>query len=282
MIKWVPLIVAVLLTCSAQVFYQGHIDCSQALELMSRDSALVNPVYFCKTDTGSFYHTTLHTAVCSDNLCRPVTMEVYWDLAGYYLRYDTLPGGPLTKNDHKPFTSGDYAKLHATLKDDNSILGEREKNELLEKSQARYSEKIDGWTGATRKEIKSAVVDGALYSTYTLWHLVNGNIRQQIQDYTRRHYNQGMASQLLSSAHPKTIIFGLKNMHKDDYTQQFSTIIDIMKAGNPLVNFYIAKKLPESVFDSETNQEDLKNIWNQLDKNTQHVLSKQLGSSIEN
>ena len=248
-------------------------DCNRVLDLPSKDSVFINPVYFCKGDPGGFYYySRLQTTVCEDTVCQLLDINVYWDLAGNYIRFDTVPGTPLTKYDHKPFTDQDYKKLQKTLADENSVLGDKIKDELLSTKEKRYSEKIDGLTAATAKEIKSVVVDGALYSTYTLWHLLHGNIKQQIQKYTLANYNSAIEKQLLRSDNPRTVVLGLKNMNKEDYVERFDQILKLMRSGNPFVNFYIAKNLPKIVFDSEENRDSLKEIWGRLDQNTRSIL----------
>jgi hypothetical protein len=240
----------------------------------SRDSVFMNPVFLCSDISGSyFYYSSIRTSVCNDTLCQMVTLNVFWDLAGNYSRFDTLPGRPLTKNDHIPFEKNDYQKLHATLSDENSILGEKKKEELLDETRSRYSEKLDAVTGATSHEIQSAVVDGALYSTYTLWHLINGEIKNMMREYTLSKYNSGMENQLLKSKNPKTVLFGLKNLDENDFLYRFETILDLMKSGNPLVNFSLAKKIPAKVLAIEENRKSIRSIWNILDRNTQSVLS---------
>ncbi len=251
------------------------VNCNFVFELPSRDSVFLNPVYFCEDTIGEFYYNaSIKTTVCNDTLCQLVLLKIYWDLAGNYCRFDTLDGRPLTKNDHIPFTASDYDMLHKTLSDETSILGDKTKDELLDKTRNRYSEKIDGVTGATALEIKSAVVDGALYSTYTLWHLVNGTIKQHIREHTLSRYDVDLEQQLLKSKNPKTIIFGLKNLDKDFYFNQFDQIVDLMRSGYPLVNFYIAKKIPEDVFTNDENIKSIQRIWNSLDRNTQSILSE--------
>lgn len=252
-------------------------DCRQVLKLPSLDSTFINPVYLCTDSSGSyFYYATLETTVCNDTLCQIVVLNVYWDLGGYYTHFDTIQGKPLTKYDHNPFTFLDYQKLHMTLGDERSILGEKSRGELLDKSETRYSEKMDAVTGATAREIRSAVVEGALYSTYTLWHLINGDIRQKLWKNTLLIYNPKIESQLLNSTNPRTKILALKMVDDSYYFNHFDEIIQMMQSGNPLLNFYIAKKIPEGVFDIEKNRNSISSIWNLLDFNTQSVLRNYL------
>ncbi len=239
----------------------------------AKDSAFFNPVFLNITNDDQYvYESILKTPVCDDTLCQIIRIKIFWDLIGDFTHFDTLAGYPLTKNDHLPFTSEDYLKLQATLKDGNSILGRRSESELLDNNRNRYSQKLDAVTGATDLQIKNAVVDGALYSTYTLWHLVNGDIKNMLTNWTIKNYNPKMEQQLLFSDNTKTILFALKQFEDQDYEDRFQEVIELMKKGYPLVNFYIAKKLPTGVFGSEENIKSLNQIWQMLDPNTKSVL----------
>jgi putative cell wall-binding protein len=131
-------------------------------------------------------------------------------------------------------------------------------------------------TGATDLQIKNAVVDGALYSTYTLWHLVNGDIRKVLSNCTIEKYNSKMEQQLMLSDNTKSVIFALKQFDDQEYVDRFQEIIRIMKKDYPLINFYIAKNLPSEVFLSEENIKSLNQIWQLLDPNTQSILEDYL------
>ena len=239
-----------------------------------KDSVFLNPVFLNISDDDLYgYESILKTPVCDDTLCQIVQIKAFWDLIGDYTRFDTLAGYPLTKNDHLPFTSEDYSKLQATLKDGNSILGRKSESELLDNNRNRYSQKLDAVTRATDLQIKNAVVDGALYSTYTLWQLVNGDIKNVLANWTIKNYNSKMEQQLLFSDNTKSIIFALKQFDEQDYVDRFQEIIHVMKKGYPLVNFYIAKNLPSEVFLSDDNINSLNQIWQLLDPNTKSILA---------
>ncbi len=165
-------------------------------------------------------------------------------------------------------------KLHTILKNGNSLLGFRNKKELIDNSIGDYSEKVDGVSGATTEEIKSAVVEGAVYSTYTLWHLVNDEVVEQLKNHTNSNYNSKVQNQLLNSKNPKTILYVLRKFREDDYLTNFEKVIHIMKLRIPMINFYIAKNLPRNLFVQEKNLTAIRKIWNELDKNTQSVLAK--------
>src|SRR5688572_15591535 len=62
------------------------------------------------------YRSFIFTPVCSVGECLPIKINLFWTLAGGYLKY-TLPEGEiLTKVDHIPFTPEDYLKLDIVLR----------------------------------------------------------------------------------------------------------------------------------------------------------------------
>ena len=108
-----------------------------------------------------------------------MNIRVFWDLSGGYWGFDTIPGRPLTKNDHLDFNQEDYQKLHELLLDEQSILKRRHKDDLFDKEEKRVSQVVDAVTGATSKEVKEAVVDGAVGQHNELGALADG--RQQVE-----------------------------------------------------------------------------------------------------
>ncbi|WP_111708295.1 hypothetical protein [Lutibacter citreus] len=252
-------------------------NCSKILELPSLDGVFINDVYFCETETeGAYYYSKIETSVCSDTLCRIVNLKVYWDLAGNLKKFDTIPGKQLTKNDHINFTSEDYSKLLKTLKDNYSVIGKKHVGAFIEKDKFRKSDKIDGVSGATKRTIKEEAVEGALYSTHTLWKLINGTIKKQLKEYTNSNYSEKFKLQLLNSENGNTNLFALQKLKDDDYVEQFDLILKIMKKKHSLVNFYISKALPQSIFKDEISKQKLKNVWSFLDENSKSVLIENL------
>lgn len=255
---------------------RGNGNEQKVFSLPAKDSTFLNPVYFIPGDSSAYYYSQITTPVCEDTLCQLVRLNVYWDLAGNYLRLDTVPGFPLTKNDHRPFTSENYQKLHSVLSDENSILGNKSEKELTDHSTQIYSGVIDGTTGATAIEIRKDVVEGALYSTYTLWHMVNGVVKQRIVEHTKAIYSPGIEEQLLRSGKPDAVIIALKTWDEKDYYNRFDQIVELLEDGSVLVNFYIAKHLPEDILTINQNRQGILAIWENLDLYTRSLLSDYL------
>ena len=134
----------------------------------------------------STYGLSLITGVCSDGLCWPVSVKLFWNSIGDYLRLEYPENLPLTKDNHVPFSQQDYDVLDAVLKDKNSILGEYPLNSIANHSNGG-SLNVEGVTGATPQDVQDAVVPGAAYTSWVLWHWVNGEIKDQLQTITLSH-----------------------------------------------------------------------------------------------
>ncbi|NND33642.1 MAG: hypothetical protein HKN76_13725 [Saprospiraceae bacterium] len=126
------------------------------------------------------YSSDIFTQVCETGECKPVRIKLFWDLMGQYLHYEMPDGAILTKLDHVPFNENDYIKFGIILSSSQSMLedfditllpGSREKASLAQ---------IDGITGATPKSISSDIVDGAVYTCHTIWHLAHGAVQDSI------------------------------------------------------------------------------------------------------
>ena len=133
----------------------------------------------------AFYHAYVFTPVCEDNLCKPVYIDLYWDLIGNYLRYEVPLDKPLTKLDHAPFRPEEYRRFQEILADSASLLKDYQIEELVESTtRAKPGGEVDGITGATAKSLQAVVIPGALYTCYTLWHIVHGRVQDTIAKVT--------------------------------------------------------------------------------------------------
>src|SRR5690606_13440718 len=130
-----------------------------------------------------FYSSHLETDVCSDGLCKPVSITIHWDLLGRFLSYHTDKRHRLTKFDHIELTEEDHAQLHRILSDTSSVLRDYQVEDMIDTAVHLQSRKLDAVTGATSKTFDGATVEGALYTVYTLWHFTNGDIRKRILEH---------------------------------------------------------------------------------------------------
>ncbi len=231
--------------------------CRKAIMFKSDDFAVANLIKICSTaeQIPFEYEADLNMAVCDDKLCANVCLKVFWDLAGNYMRFDTISGKALTKFDHKPFTDADYKKLDQILKDKNSILRILEKNELIDKSIKLRATTVDAVTGATPATVKNAVVEGAVYSSYALWHFVNGPVKDSIRSFTLRIYSEKMAGQMLESNNFETQLFALRQMNANELESQAKLLFQVIIKSSPLIRTYIINKLPLPFHDQASNHE---------------------------
>jgi|GEM_PF-1895819 len=155
------------------------------------------------------YVSRIFTPVCETGECKPVYINIYWDLMGNFSRFDFPKDEILTKLDHVPFTEDDYILLNEILRgadprysqvkhsspSPSLSANEDEPNKsspapaaaaavMLAKTQM-----VDAVSGATLAPQQDKFVPGALYTTYTLWGLANDH-RRLMESYTRSNYFQ--------------------------------------------------------------------------------------------
>lgn len=133
-----------------------------------------------------YYFRNIYTPVCNTGECKPVYINFYWDLLGNYTRFTMPANEVLTKTDHREFQEKDYAKLQEIIAKETSIFSELKMEDLVVKGTEKISDSVDVKTGATLKTIKNEVIEGAVFTCYTLWHLAHGKITTEILAVTEK------------------------------------------------------------------------------------------------
>ena len=239
-------------------FSQNNADCCRlAFNYIFDEYAVENAIKICRnSDQIPFrYEADINMPVCDDTLCANVILKIYWDLAGNYAGFDTIPGFPLTKFDHKKFTTADYQKMDQILKNRNSMLRILNKEDLVDKSIIIKSETVDAVTGATPQTIKNAVVEGAVYSSYSLWHFVNGAIKNSIANFTLDIYSEPISRLMLLSDNYETQLFALRRWSETDYETQSDLLFQLIRQSVPLVKANAITKTPLPFKSIEKNQQ---------------------------
>jgi len=258
-----PGIFVVIMIFTAVVFHslafsQNRGDsCRTAFNFNIDEFSVSNTIKICNNENHIpfGYEADINMPVCDDTLCANVVLKLYWDLAGNYKRFDTIPGNPLTKFDHKKFTSADYLKLDQILKNRNSILRIVRKEELVDKTVKIKATTVDAVTGATPQTIKKAVVEGAVYSSFTLWHFINGSIKNSIAGFTESIYSEPIARQILLSDNYETQLFALRKWSATDYEVHSDLLFQVIRQSVPLVKSYAINKVPLPFELKEKNQQ---------------------------
>lgn len=131
-----------------------------------------------------YWYRNLSTPVCLDGECMLINIGIYWDYAGDFFGLEVYDQ-PLTKFNHLAFSKSDYEKLETTLQNDWSILREYKLNNLIDQDL-----KVDGVSGATIQEVADETVKDAVYTTYTIWHLVHLGEKEQLINLTTSILNE--------------------------------------------------------------------------------------------
>lgn len=229
--------------------------CRKAISYKSGDFAVTIKICSNAERIPVGYKADIDMPVCNDTLCANVYLKIFWDLAGSYTRFDTISGKALTKFDHKPFTDADYKKLDQILKDRNSILRILGKGDLVDKTIKIKATTVDAVTGATPQTIKNAVVEGAVYTSYTLWHFVNGAIKDSIAANTLSIYSEQVARQMLTSENYETQLFALRKWTKTDYELHSDLFFQVIRQSVPLIKAYAISKTPLPFVTLEKNRQ---------------------------
>ncbi len=257
----------------------------EVFTFQSPDTLLYHSVSLLSDTTGNplLFFADLETPVCADGECKLANIKIYWNLLGNYVGYGTAPKYPLTKYEHDPFDYDDYTRLHHLLLDHNSILKRKKISDLVDKVPAETYKpgfgKVDGMSGATKKEIKEAVVDGGLYSCYTLWHLAHGEAKKQMVAYLESIHSDALNNYFLYTPYEDYQAYALKQLGKEDFSAHTPQIVSIFKEGSPLIRTYMLKKMPVAMLNDQLVTEQLFGIFPSLDVNTKTLLIKKLNAA---
>ncbi|WP_257667800.1 hypothetical protein [Parapedobacter tibetensis] len=146
-----------------------------------------------------YYYRKILQEVCFEGECRLLNAYLYWNITGSYLGLELPPEEFLSKSEHTPFVPSEYAELNKILADSLSPLANFAYEDLIVKDRKPPSG-LDAVTGATTTNIAGYVVDGAVYTTHTLWHLVYGPTRQEVMRLTAEVLTPELLGEILQSA----------------------------------------------------------------------------------
>ncbi len=196
---------------SAQTSKMGNPEI--AFQYLTEDSVLLD-IYEAYDSEGQLagYHAHVTTPVCNTGLCYEAELDFYWDVLGNFSDFEILQDKPLTKLDHVPFEDSDYEKLKAILLTKSPTFIHLRRDELVVKPFDTDPQDVDAVGGATLKHIEKDMVEGAIYTCYTLWHIANGDINFQMQEHTIQNLDEGLLAKLLNSDDVEAHYFAVENM----------------------------------------------------------------------
>ncbi len=210
-----------------------------------------------------YYTANLTGNVCLDGLCKPININIYWDLLGNFKDYTTTKRNTLTKFDHIEFTPEDHIKLKEILADTGSLLKDYGMEDLVDTTVKVVSlVKVDAVTSATNKTFEGAIVPGAVYTVYKLWHFVNSDIRQKVLAYSQKNlFTDAEVKRLLLSGNRDYQYFLIENIPDSKVEIFKEQLIQLLDDKDDFVPLYALSKLPDGVW---TNEELQAKVFRQM------------------
>ncbi|MDW7692563.1 hypothetical protein R9208_11985 [Flammeovirgaceae bacterium SG7u.132] len=244
-------------------------DTSSYVLKLAYDS-LNQPIYFFRN---------IFTPVCHTNVCQPVYINLYWDLVGNYLSFDFPPGKTLTKLDHEEFAPTDYEKMQAILANKNSLLKDYKMEELV--GGKTVVNGVDGVTGATLKTVKKEVIEGAVYTCHTLWHLANGDIEKEILNITDKLANPKELLRFFQSDNYHYHYFAVDKVFEEPalFEELKEEVFRKFEGESYFLARYIIENIPDSYLEKESHQLAFLNNYESLHYSLQLSLLKRFWES---
>lgn len=198
------------------------------------------------------------TGVCIDGECRRLQISVYWDISGRYLGFELPAGEFLSKSGHRPFTDEEYQLLHRLLSNPYSPLANYTLEELVS-AEKTPGEEVDAVSSATVKEVLNSVVEGAVYTSYTLWRIVYGNSQEEVQKQGFHYFSEELALQLLDASSDENQLWALNNLGKlDPWSGELEQkVLELVGSRNYYLSERAISAFPQSRIDSPDFQEKL-------------------------
>ncbi|MEK6479395.1 hypothetical protein WJR50_17765 [Catalinimonas sp. 4WD22] len=217
-----------------------------------------------------YWYRKLKTPVCLTGECKLIEIGIYWDCTGSFRGLEVY-GEHLTKTDHSDFSQQDYDQLMSILQNDWSILREYELSELVDDPYA--DAEVDGATGATKKEIADEAVDDAVYTTYTIWHLIHVGEKEQLAALTLTELKSDdeLMSKLLKSSKKEYSYFLLDLLAQGKLSPSPLTDSLVIKGLNteddPHLSTLVSQSLAKSNVNSTFIQTELAKIYHHAPMN---------------
>ncbi|KQS31168.1 hypothetical protein [Dyadobacter sp. Leaf189] len=204
-----------------------------------------------------YFFRNIFTPVCYTNECKPVYINFYWDLLGNYMRYDLPKNKVLTKVDHDEFKEEDYQKLQDILAQPNSIFADLKMEDLITTGTEDLTDSVDVKAGATLKTIKNQVIDGAVYTCYTLWQIAYGKAVPEMQKIIESYTDDKLLHSFLTSNNYHYQYWAMEKVVGKDgsVSKPFEQDLQQIIAGkNIFTAKYALQHVNNSFFESEARQ----------------------------
>lgn len=227
-------------------------------------------------DKAKYYAAKLQTNVCNDQVCLPIEVNLFWDLLGNYHHFSKQSNFNFTKFDHQYFDENDYKRLNNILLDSLSPLRDYAVEDLLEKEAKKFSFEIDAVTRPTSPLFSNVTVAGALYTVYTLWHIVNGPIKNKLYEQTLKSYKElNWQIYFANSKIPSYQEYFLKHLSSTEIEQYKVQIISLLSAEDDFIPHYAIDVLEKNFLQDPVQYNT---VLQQLEQLKPHVVTEILNS----
>ena len=270
----VPLLLLILLSLSGKAQNSGVFKIQDGAAMMHTENDTLSFLVFIaeEVDTGDlFFMCNLQADVCSDQVCLPIEVDLYWDLLGNYSHFVKPPGVEFTKFDHDVFLDEDYEKLQSILIDSLSVLRDYDVEDLLDSQNDKYSFEIDAVTRPTSPLFSGVTVPGALYTVYTLWHIVQGEVKAKMLTYLKDHYHtKDWEARFAVSNRPAYQEFFLNHLSEGGLKKYEQNILALLQKEDPYVAHSAIKVLGSDFW---SNPDKYLLVLDSLDRMKPHVVT---------
>lgn len=214
-------------------------------QFLNQDSVLISVIGVLDKDNHlTQYKSRVKTPVCERKVCYDVELIFYWNLVGDFVKYELIPGVPLTKRQHEPFTDADYQKLSELLADKAPAFPNFKKDELVSK----VGNNIDATSGATITVVKGQTIEGAIYSCYTLWQIANREVVELIRQHTVKKLEKKVVQNIGAINTQDANYFLVDNFKKADFISYSATVQDLIKRSKGYFAKNAIEKMPDEMF----------------------------------
>lgn len=224
-----------------------------------------------------YYFKKIKGEVCLTKECRRLDMLVYWNITGRYLGFELPKGEFLSKYNHEPFTEKEYQQLHELLADESLPLDNVSYEKLLAKPQKKL-EKVDGYSGATSKDISKMVVKGAAFTTYKLWNTVNGPTMDLVSQLTENQLSSSLLHRILQS---QDITDKLWAIHRMDAVERLTlelqtTLLELISSDDFYLSYTALKAINSTHLNNSELQIRLFSIYQNANQSISTAILKKL------
>ncbi|MGB5419062.1 hypothetical protein [Algibacter sp.] len=173
------------------------------------------------------YYANVESVICYKEVCKVVSVRIYWNNIGEYQKYELGEGVTLEKYEAELFDAQDYKKLHTVIADKKSPYKDLFVDDILSVVNTEGNGDLDAVSGATAVKLDDKdTVPGAALTCFTLWHWANGNIIPIIKKITGKSASNKQLTHFLKDENKAYYFIAIDELiNRNNYT---STLVDII------------------------------------------------------